>query len=85
MATIKNAHFMNNWHSTMFYTYLKIKPGVDAAEFSKLISRLADKYVKARLDAWGRGLPLFPSTGPRPPSGNAPALRDRASLESHLR
>jgi putative ABC transport system permease protein len=53
MATIQNGDFMNNWHSTMFYTYLKIKPGVDAVEFSKLISRLADKYVKARLDGWG--------------------------------
>lgn len=53
MATVENENIMNNWHSTMFYTYLKIKPGVDSAEFSKLISRLADKYVKARLDAWG--------------------------------
>jgi putative ABC transport system permease protein len=53
MATVENANFMNNWHSTMFYTYLKLRPGVDAAEFSKLISRLADKYVKERLDGWG--------------------------------
>jgi len=53
MATVENEDIMNNWHSTMFYTYLKIKPGVDVVEFSKLISRLADKYVKARLDAWG--------------------------------
>jgi putative ABC transport system permease protein len=53
MATIANEDYMNNWHSTMFYTYLKLKPGVDAAAFSKLVSRLADKYVKARLDAWG--------------------------------
>ncbi len=53
MATIANEDYMNNWHSTMFYTYLKLKPGSDAAAFSKLASRLADKYVKARLDGWG--------------------------------
>ena len=53
MATIANADYMNNWHSTMFYTYLKLKPGVDAKAFSEIISRLADKYVKNRLDSWG--------------------------------
>jgi putative ABC transport system permease protein len=53
MATIANERYMNNWHSTMFYTYLKLRPGVDAAGFGKLVSRLADSYVKEQLDAWG--------------------------------
>ena len=53
MATIADDRYMNNWHSTMFYTYLKLKPGVDAAAFGRLVSRLADGYVKAQLDAWG--------------------------------
>ena len=53
MATIANERYMNNWHSTMFYTYLKLRPGVDAAAFGKLVSRLADNFVKARLEGWG--------------------------------
>jgi putative ABC transport system permease protein len=53
MATIANEGFMNNWHSTMFYTYLKLRPGVDPAAFGELVSRLADNYVKGQLDAWG--------------------------------
>jgi putative ABC transport system permease protein len=53
MATIQSARYMNNWHSTMFYTYLKLEPGVDAAEFGKLIANLADRYVKTKLDGWG--------------------------------
>ncbi len=70
MATVQGARYMNNWHSTMFYTYLKLKPGVDAAEFGKLIANLADRYVKTQLDGWGttynyflqpvRGLHLAP-------------------------
>ncbi|OGD22361.1 MAG: hypothetical protein A2W03_15455 [Candidatus Aminicenantes bacterium RBG_16_63_16] len=31
LATVQNERYMNNWHSTMFYTYLKLKPGVDPA------------------------------------------------------
>jgi putative ABC transport system permease protein len=53
MTAIANERYMNNWHSTMFYTYLRLKPGVDPAAFGKLVSRLADGYVKAQLDAWG--------------------------------
>jgi putative ABC transport system permease protein len=53
MATIANEDYMNNWHSTMFYTYLKLKPGVDAGAFSNLVSRLADNFVKDRLESWG--------------------------------
>lgn len=53
MTAIAGERYMNNWHSTMFYTYLKLKPGVDPAEFGRLAGRLADGYVKAQLDAWG--------------------------------
>jgi putative ABC transport system permease protein len=59
MATIQNERYMNNWHSTMFYTYLKLKPGVEAAEFEKSMSHMADKYVKAQLDAWGTSYRYF--------------------------
>ncbi|OGD23681.1 MAG: hypothetical protein A2Y70_00415 [Candidatus Aminicenantes bacterium RBG_13_64_14] len=52
MATV-SVGYMNNWHSTMFYTYLKLKPDVDPAEFGKLIGSLADRYVKTQLVSWG--------------------------------
>jgi putative ABC transport system permease protein len=44
---------MTNWYSTMFYTYLKLRPGVNMEEFSSQISRLADKYVGEQLKSWG--------------------------------
>src|SRR4030042_2622396 len=44
---------MGNWDSTMFYTYLKLRPNVDADDFSGQISRLADRYVGERLAKWG--------------------------------
>jgi putative ABC transport system permease protein len=59
IATIEKRNWMNNWHSTMFYTYLKLKPEVDAAAFAKLIEHLADRYVKADLDAWGNEYRYF--------------------------
>jgi len=59
MVTIEKRNWMNNWHSTMFYTYLKLKPGVDVAAFSKLIEHLADRYVKTQLDAWGEEYRYF--------------------------
>jgi putative ABC transport system permease protein len=59
MATIQNARYMNNWHSTMFYTYLRLKPGVDAGEFGKLVANMADRYVKTELDGWGTSYHYF--------------------------
>jgi len=53
LATVEKRPYMSNWHSTMFYTYLKLKPEVDVAAFAKLVEHLADRYVKADLDAWG--------------------------------
>jgi putative ABC transport system permease protein len=45
IKTFERAPFMNNWHVTMVYTYIKLKPSVDAEDFSQRISRMADKYV----------------------------------------
>jgi putative ABC transport system permease protein len=53
LETLKDWEEMSNWHSTMFYTYLKLKPGVKVEEFSQQISRLADKYVGEQLESWG--------------------------------
>ena len=52
LETLKDWEEMSNWYSTMFYTYLKLKPGVNVEEFSSQISRLADKYVGEQLERW---------------------------------
>jgi putative ABC transport system permease protein len=53
LNTLKDWNQMSNWHSTMFYTYLKLRPDVNVEEFSQQISRLADKYVGELLMDWG--------------------------------
>jgi putative ABC transport system permease protein len=53
MTTLKDWGEMTNWHSTMFHTYLKLKPNVDVEEFSNQVANLADPYVKELLDEWG--------------------------------
>jgi len=53
LETLKDWQEMSNWHSTMFYTYLKLRPDVKVEEFSQQISRLADKYVGERLENYG--------------------------------
>jgi len=50
LETLKDWEGMSYWDSTMFYTYLKLKPGVNVEEFSTQISRLADKYVGEQLE-----------------------------------
>ncbi|MDQ4139821.1 MAG: ABC transporter permease [Bacteroidota bacterium] len=42
-----------NWHSTMFYTYIKVKPQVDFPTFEKQIVTAADKYVADQIKDWG--------------------------------
>jgi putative ABC transport system permease protein len=53
IETLKDWQEMSNWYSTMFYTYLKLKPGVNVEEFSQQISRLADNYIGEQLKSWG--------------------------------
>ncbi len=53
LETLKDWQEMSNWYSTMFYTYLKIRPDVNVEEFSQQVSRLADKYVGERLSSRG--------------------------------
>ncbi len=50
LETLKEQQMMSYWDSTMFYTYLKLRPGVDMQEFSQQISRLADKYVGEQME-----------------------------------
>jgi len=53
METLAKWNEMTNWYSTMFYTYLKVKPNVNMEEFSREVARLADKYVGERLTPRG--------------------------------
>ena len=53
METLKDWHEMSNWYSTMFYTYLKLRPNVNFNEFSQQVSNLSDKYVGEQLKEWG--------------------------------
>ncbi len=53
METIADWSEMSNWYSTMFLTYLKLKPNVDMEEFSRKVSHLADPYVEKRLRSRG--------------------------------
>ena len=40
-----NRALMDNWHSTMFTTFIKVTPGTDIAALENQISHIADKYV----------------------------------------
>jgi putative ABC transport system permease protein len=53
MVTLADWVEMTNWYSTMFYTYLKLRPNVNLDEFSQRVSSLADKYVGEQLKKWG--------------------------------
>ncbi|NOR21781.1 MAG: FtsX-like permease family protein [Candidatus Aminicenantes bacterium] len=53
LETLKDWQEMSNWYSTMFYTYLKLRPDVNVEEFSPQLSRLPDKYVGERLSSRG--------------------------------
>lgn len=53
LETLKDWQEMSNWYSTMFYTYLKLRPDVNVEEFSQQVSRLPDKYVGERLSSRG--------------------------------
>ncbi|UCE43360.1 MAG: ABC transporter permease [Candidatus Aminicenantes bacterium] len=59
METLSDWEEMSNWHSTMFYTYLKVKPNVDVDEFAQQVTNLADKYVGAQLKKWGDSYHYF--------------------------
>ncbi|MCW3986971.1 MAG: ABC transporter permease, partial [Candidatus Bathyarchaeota archaeon] len=53
LETLKDWSEMTNWYSTMFYTYLKLRPNVNVEELSRKVSRIADKYVGERLSNRG--------------------------------
>jgi putative ABC transport system permease protein len=59
MKTLSDWEEMSNWYSTMFYTYLKLKPNVNEEEFSQQVSSLADKYVGEKLKEWGDSYHYF--------------------------
>ena len=59
LETLANWGEMTNWHGTTFFTYIRLKPNVNVEEFSKQVSRLADKYVGDKLKEWGETYRYF--------------------------
>ncbi len=59
MKEFDGTDFVSNWHATMFYTFLKTKPGVEKAQFEKEISNLADKYVGDEIKKAGQAYRFF--------------------------
>jgi putative ABC transport system permease protein len=59
LITLADWGEMTNWHSTMFYTYIKLMPNVNEEEFERQMTHLADKYIKERLDEWGSEYRFF--------------------------
>ncbi len=59
LETLSNWSEMSNWYSTMFYTYLKLKPNVNVEKFSQQVSSLADKYVGKKLGSRGSAYQYF--------------------------
>lgn len=57
LVSLDDWNEMSNWYSTMFYTYLKLRPNVDVDKFSQQVSHLADKYIGEILS--GRGSEYF--------------------------
>jgi len=49
----------DNWRNTMAYTYLKLRPGSDAAGFESRMSRLADRHIGEQLKAGGQEYRYF--------------------------
>jgi putative ABC transport system permease protein len=43
--------FLNNWHTTIVHTFIKLKPGTDLTAFEKGISHIADQYVLNEIKA----------------------------------
>ncbi|MFC4874581.1 ABC transporter permease [Negadavirga shengliensis] len=62
-ATIENedwfAGTLENWHSTMFYTYIKLHEHVDVPAFEEQVKTAADAYVGDIIKEWGIGYHYF--------------------------
>lgn len=54
LATLaRRKQMMTNWYSTMFYTYLKVKPGVDIDSFAVEVRTISDPYTQEYLRTRG--------------------------------
>ncbi len=74
-----------NWHSTMAFTYVKLRPGASSADFERSISNLASRHVGEALKSFGQEYRYFLQPvadihlrskllGEIEPAGNANAL-----------
>lgn len=53
LKTYETRRWMANWHTTMSYTYVKLKPNTDSGIFSDQVEKIADRYVGEILQEWG--------------------------------
>lgn len=57
IATVENESWvpstLENWHSTMFFTYIKVHEYVDIAAFGEDVKTVADAYVGEIIKEWG--------------------------------
>ena len=57
LATVEKESWFNediqNWHSTMYYTYIKVTPNTNISDFAKEIETAANRYVGDVIKGWG--------------------------------
>jgi putative ABC transport system permease protein len=59
LNTVAKRSFMTNWHNTMAYTYIKLKPNVDVPKFAMEMRHIANKFVGDKLKSWGEEYRFF--------------------------
>jgi len=57
LATVEKESWFNediqNWHSTMYYTYIKVTQNTNISDFAKEIETAANRYVGDVIKGWG--------------------------------
>ncbi len=53
LASYESEWNMGNWGWTGFYSYLKLKPGINSEVFEEKIRHIANMYIPEKLSEWG--------------------------------
>lgn len=59
LASFENEWNMDNWGWTGFYSYLKLKPGIDPDVFEDKIRLIANQYIPEKLLEWGEAYTFY--------------------------
>lgn len=59
LASFETEWNMDNWGWTGFYSYLKLKPGIDPDVFEGKIRQLAHQYIPEKLAEWGEDYTFY--------------------------